>query len=127
MFNTRQYTTEITGAFLLYTAAILTTGWVTRHAEMEGAALYLVALIPALPTALVFVVILRALRRMDELQQRIIGEATIIAASLVGFASFAYGLLESYADMPSVPLVWILPALFAVQGVALPFIRRRYQ
>lgn len=123
----KQYLIEMTVALVLYMTAIFFTGWTARHVEMTQAVRVAVALLPAIPTALVFLAILRFVRRQDELQQRILGESAIISASLVGFSSFAYGLLESYAGLPSIPMVWVLPALFGVHGVAVPFVRRRYQ
>jgi hypothetical protein len=123
----RRYMREMVGAFVLYTAAILFTGWAARHLPMSESVRYSVALIPVAPVALVFLAIVRGLRRMDELQQRVVGEAAVISASVVGFGSFAYGLLESYAGLPAIPMVWVLPALFAVYGLATPFVRRRYR
>jgi len=51
----------------------------------------------------------------------------VISATVVGLTSFAYGLLESYADVPSIPMVWIMPALFGVYGLAQCFVIWRYK
>lgn len=123
----KRYTFEITIAAVLYSAAIFLTGWWARHNPPDTPWIYALALIPAVPAGLMFVAMIRFVRRMDELQQRFVGEAALISACLVGFTSFAYGLLESYADLPSIPMVWILPALFAAYGAAMPFVWARYQ
>ena len=123
----RTYMRDMFIAMLLYTAAIFGVSWIANNNPPAEPWIYLLALIPMLPTALVFLAMIRFFRRMDELQQRMIGEATVIAAAAVGFASFAYGLMVSYADLPEIPMVWVLPALFASYGVAIPFVRARYQ
>ena len=71
---------------------------------------------------------LTVLGKMDELQRRIQSEAILIAAGVVGFGSFAYGFLEGAKVLPSIPgaLLWILPAMIAVWGLALPYVSRRY-
>ena len=59
---------------------------------------------------------------VDELQRRMQSEAMLIALATVGFSSFAWGFLEEWAQFPHIPLIWVLPAIIAVWGVAVAFV-----
>jgi hypothetical protein len=56
-------------------------------------------------------------------------DALAMATGIVGFACLTYGFLESFAGFPPIEgaLIWVLPAITIVQGLAQVFIRRRYQ
>lgn len=70
---------------------------------------------------------LRQLRASDELEHRIQLQAIAIAAASVGLASFVAGFLAIAGLIPGTPLLlWVLPLLFAVYGLANWRIRRRY-
>ena len=66
-------------------------------------------------------------RSMDEFHRRVISEATLIAAIVVGLGTFTYGFIQGALDWPDIPTIWIMPSLIAVQGVATFIVRRWYQ
>lgn len=86
----------------------------------------LLAVAPIAPALLMLGAQLRYTRALDELHRRIHGEAAMIAAVVVAFASFAYGLLESLAEFPPISLIWVFPAIGVVWSVANVFVRRKY-
>ncbi|MCE7032360.1 hypothetical protein LY625_06950 [Lysobacter sp. GX 14042] len=88
-----------------------------------------VALLPVLPVGLVLRAVLRYVRDEDELQRRIDSEAIAIAALVVGLGTFSLGMLAA-ADVLTVSgdwWLWILPAMFAVFGLAKFAAVRRYR
>jgi len=75
------------------------------------------ALAPVVPALFALREVFIFVRRMDEFQRRIVTEAFIGAALLVGLASFAYGFLEGALELPAIPMIWVLPAIIGLYGV----------
>lgn len=116
----------------LYSVSVIVTAHLYNRFEPEGTAALALAMIPMVPTLLALWAFLRQFWRTDELERRIVAEAVLIAAGVVGFLSFALGwamaLLQPGGEMLTyLPLLLFLPAMIMVWGVALPFVRRRYQ
>ena len=86
----------------------------------------LLALAPIAPALLMLGAQLRYTRSLDELHRRIHGEAALIAACVIAFATLAYGLLEDLAGFPRVSLVWVFPALCVTWSIANLFVRQKY-
>jgi hypothetical protein len=124
-FPTR-YTKELLAALAVY--AVLVVGsirWL-QHVEMPSPWRDVVALSPMLAGAALVWVILRELRRMDELQLRIQLEALGFAFAGTALVTFSYGFLEGlgYARL-SMFMVWPLMAVLQIIGLLLA--RRRYR
>ena len=88
---------------------------------------FFIALSPALPGSAMVYVIYRHFKSQDEYLRKVIGESIMISALIVGMISFTYGMIEGFLNFPKLGLVWVLPALFAFQGIALCFVHRHYQ
>ena len=71
---------------------------------------YYVALLPAMPAALVIWLIVRQLARMDEIQKRIQVQAIGFSMAATALLTFAYGFLEA-VGMPQMNGAFILPAI----------------
>ncbi len=54
---------------------------------------------------------IRAVRGFDELQQHILGEGLYWALGLTAALTFSYGLLESYAELPKVGMLYVWPVI----------------
>ena len=122
----KRYLKETVLAFTLYGGAIYATDALLANDSLsaaEGAAL---ALTPMLPVLLFVKAMLSFYRTLDELQHKVVADAVVVAACVVGLGSFAWGWLEVRMAVPALPTVWVMPALFAVFGVALPVVSRRY-
>ena len=125
----KRYTARMLGAGLLYLAVVFAAAWLIRHSglRLPQWAVVSIALTPIVPALIMMTTYLTFFRQMDEFNRRIQSEAWLIAAGVVGLASFTYSFLEEWAHFPRVDLVWIFPALVMAWGAALLFVRRRYQ
>ena len=113
-------------AFGLYGAAIYATDSLLVNGNLSPAEATALALAPMLPVLLFVKAVLAFYRTLDELQRKVVADAIVAAACVVGFSSFAWGWLEIRMAVPPLPTIWVLPALFAVFGMALPVVSRRY-
>jgi hypothetical protein len=124
----KRYLIEFGGAMLLYTATLLFLMPVLLdRLEDQGALVWVAAMLPLIPTVLIVVAIVRFHRSQDEMHQRVMGEVYLIAAMIVIFGSFGYGFLEAYADAPPLPVIFILPAFFALWIPITPIVWKRYR
>lgn len=123
----RRYAFAFTGFIMAYSAIVLATPFLDGAFELPEQVRLAMALAPVIPALLAlreFVIFLRA---ADEVQARIQSEAILIAAGVVAFSSFAWGFVEGWMEVPNLSFIWILPAMVAVWGLALPFVSRRYR
>ena len=81
-------------------------------------------MLPALYALHTFVVRFRA---FDEYQRKILAEAILWGAGIVGFISFGYGFLEGSIGAPHVSMIWVLPALIATYGVVSSVLMWRFR
>ena len=86
----------------------------------------LIALAPILPALAVLRVIVLSTRNLDEVQARIQLEAFVISAITVSFACFTWGLLERWLEAPTISVLWVLPTMCGVFGLARLYVSRRY-
>ena len=83
-------------------------------------------ILPVLPAIAILFIIVAFVKTRDEVQQKIITESILWGVGIVGIATFTYGFLEEVVALPRISLIWMLPALFGVPGVAQIFVRMRY-
>ncbi len=127
--TTRLYLREFIPAMVGYTLAVPISITLLLTVPMPWAAKLVVALLPVVPMLFVVRAILRNLQRLDELQQRIQTQAIGVASTLVGTLTFAVGFLQNARLLPSPPwlMLWVLPLMIGVWGVAVALISRRYR
>jgi len=125
----RRYTREILIGMGSYTVLLFVSLLWLR--DVDAPALRaVIALLPVAPIALVLRAMLRFIRGVDELQQRIELEAICIAAALVSFAYMTGGFLQAarVIDVPaSAAMLWVFPLVCGTYGVAKSVIARRYR
>ena len=119
-----RYAMEFGGAMLAYIVLLPLSIFAYRAVEQDGLKM-LFAVVPVIPTLLGLVAILRAIRRMDELERRIHFEAVAFAFAATALLTFTYGLLENVA-FPRISLVWILPLMIVLWTLGQALARRRY-
>jgi chromate transport protein ChrA len=85
----------------------------------------LMAMVPAIPIAVVLSELLRFIASQDELERRVQFEAAAEAAILTCCLTFAWGLLEM-AGMPKLPVIFVLPIFCASYGLTVWRATRRY-
>lgn len=121
----RTYTIQFLSAMGAYVVLLLLSVFVLQH-NPTAPWRPLVAALPALPTCLALLVFVRYLGRMDELQRRIQLDALAVAAGATAILTFTWGLLEN-AGFPHLSMVWVLPLLAAIWGLATAVAARRYR
>jgi len=122
----RQYLKELTATLLVYGVALFGSIELLTHVEIARPWRDLVALSPMLPAAATAWVILRELRRMDELQRRIQLEALGFSFAGTAILTFSYGFLEGLG-YPRLSMFTVWPVLAVLWVVGLVLARRRYQ
>lgn len=73
----------------------------------------LVSLAPMLPAAFICAVVVRAIRRMDEMQRRLQLEALALAFAGTALLTFGYGFLEG-AGLPRLSMFVVWPVMAAL-------------
>jgi hypothetical protein len=125
----RQYTRDMSIAALIYVVVLVGSVFVVRRLDPPQWVAIGLALASAAPALLMMRAYLRRLRGLDEFQRQVQLESMLAAAAVIGFASFTYGFLESFAGFPAIDgaLLWVFPAMCFVWGVAQIFVARRYE
>lgn len=122
----KRYLKETILAFTVYGATVFATDALLANGNLSPAESTALALAPMLPVLLFGKAMLGFYRTLDELQRKVVADAVVAAACVVGFGSFAWGWLELRMGVPELPTIWVTPALFAAFGIALPVVSRRY-
>ncbi|MEH3022905.1 MAG: hypothetical protein PGN19_09275 [Pseudomonas oryzihabitans] len=123
----KRYLQEFSAVMLLYVAVLIGSLVLLRHLTDGPPALRaLISLAPVLPCALLCWVVLRELRRLDELQLRIQFEALAFAFAATALTTFSYGFLQNVgAPALSWLMVWPLMGVSWIIGLAIA--RWRYR
>ncbi|MEO9971640.1 MAG: hypothetical protein ABJG15_17725 [Hyphomonadaceae bacterium] len=124
-FSTKQYFFELLGAFAIYTAVLFAT--IGRVGDVApGSTKMALALAPVFPLILVFLAIMRAYKRSDEMHKRILKEAFAMGAIIFGWLLIILGFAEN-GGAPKIPMVFIAPLLIGFWGLCMPIVLRRYK
>ena len=117
---------ELVATLLAYGLVLVGSIELLTHVAVARPWRDLLALSPMIPAASVAWVVLRELRRMDELQRRIQLEALGFAFAGTAILTFSYGFLEGLGyPRQSMFMVWPLLAVLWIVGLVLA--RRRYR
>jgi len=120
-----RYAKELTATLVLYGLLLVGSIELLGHVTVPSPWRDAIALSPMIAAALMAWVVLRQLRRMDELQVRVQLEAFGFAFAGTALATFSYGFLEGLGwPRLSMFVVWPLMAVLWMAGQALA--RRRY-
>lgn len=124
----RRYTRDMLIGMGSYVVLLFASLLILRTVQVP-ALRALVAVLPAVPIALVLRAMVRYIRGVDELQQRIELEAICIAAALVSFAYMTGGFLQiaRVIDVPAgSAMLWVFPLVCGTYGIAKSIVARRY-
>ena len=122
----KQYLKELTTTLVVYGVMLFGSIALLTHVDVARPWRDLIALSPMLPAATMAWVILRELRRMDELQRRIQLEALGFSFAGTAILTFSYGFLEGLG-YPKLSMFTVWPVLAVLWIVGLVLARRRYQ
>ncbi len=122
-----RYLREFLPAIAAYVIIVVTVLPLAEHVDAVALKVVL-ALLPVVPIGFVMRAMVRFLMGCDELERQQQLQAISIAALTVGMASFAVGFLQAAGLLVlQAPLIWILPAMIAIYGLAMFWVRRRYR
>jgi hypothetical protein len=122
-----RYRKEMTAAIAIYCVVLGISVWLLKLVDATPSLLRaLITLLPMLPAAAVCWVIVRRVRRLDELQRRIELEALSVAFAGTALLTFAYGFLEN-AGLPRLSFVMVWPLMGALWIGSSIVCSRRYR
>lgn len=125
----RRYRREFLPPMGAYVLATLAVAWLLPRAGDAQWLRAAIALLPVAPLALAVRAMVRYVRDVDELQQRIELEAICIATALVALGYLAAGFLQlaRVIDVPAgMAMILVFPLICAVYAVAKAVVSRRY-
>ena len=124
--KSRQYTLELSAALAIYAALLVGSIELLQHAALASPWRDAVALSPMVAAVAIPWIVLREMRRMDELQVRIQFEALGFAFAGTAILTFSYGFLEGLG-YPKLSMFTVWPILAVLWVVGLVLARRRYR
>jgi hypothetical protein len=125
----RRYTRELMLAMAGYVLVLFASITLLRHIDAP-ALRALVALLPVPPIALALRAMVRYIRDIDEMQQRIELEAVSLATAFVSLLYMSAGFLQAarVIDVPAAAaLIWLFPLVCFTYGLAKVVVSRRYR
>ncbi|MBN8716254.1 MAG: hypothetical protein J0I72_01235 [Stenotrophomonas sp.] len=125
----RRYLRALWPIMVAYSLTLFLSLWLVKRGIDSLPLRALVAILPAMPIALLMRAALRYLREIDELQRRIETEAIGIASLLVALLYFAGGLLQKAKVIEidaAAAMIWVFPLLCLIYGIAKMVLTRRY-
>jgi len=122
----KRYLREFVPSMGLYAVTLIASVSVLTRFDLPQWARVVIALAPVLPTLLVFISILRAIRDSDEFLQKVHLNAVVFSAILTALITFSYGFLEG-VGFPKMPTMLVLPLMFMLWGIGQAFSLKRYQ
>ena len=124
--KSKQYTKELALAFAAYGVLLVGSIELLKHVAIAAPWRDLIAVSPMLAAVVMPWVVLRELRRMDELQMRIQLEALGFSFAGTAILTFSYGFLEGLG-YPRLSMFNVWPVMAVLWIVGLLLARRRYQ
>lgn len=114
------------GLALLAYLMVLVGSVVVVQANPEAGWRYYVVVLPVAPAGFVIWLFVRALARLDELQQRIQMQAFGFALGTTALLTFGYGFLEG-AGLPHLNWTYVLPLMAVLWALGTAIFRWRYR
>ena len=124
--KSKRYVIELTSTLVVYGLILVGSITLLTHVDVARPWRDLIALSPMLPALAMPWIILRELRRMDELQRRIQLEALGFSFAGTAILTFSYGFLEGLG-YPRLSMFSVWPILAVLWVIGLLLARRRYR
>ena len=124
--RSKRYMIELSTALAVYAVLLVGSIRFLQHVTLASPWRDIVALSPMVPAVTIPWIVLREMRRMDELQMRIQFEALGFAFAGTAILTFSYGFLEGLG-YPRLSMFTVWPILAVLWAIGLALARRRYQ
>lgn len=122
----RQYLIEFLGALGVYFVLLMLSIWLLATHVQNDVLRVVVAVLPMLPCIGMCWVVLRALRRLDEMQRQIQLEALGFAFAGTAVISLTYGFLQN-VGAPDITMFAVWPVMGVLWCLGLVLANRRYR
>ncbi len=119
----RQFTLGMTFYFVL----IIGLNVLSASLQLSTPLLIALTFVPVLAALWAMLGWIKVVRGQDELQQKITGEGAHWALGLTSMLTFSYGLLESYANLPRLSMMWVVLLIGVTDVLGQAVARRRYR
>jgi len=124
----RNYNRRIAITMMIYVVLLMGSVTLFAHGWGSGPWGYLLAALPAIPVAVVFLVLgLYLKEETDEFARQLFMQACLIGAAVTFVEATFWGFLETFHKVPHVPIYAASIAFFAQYGVASCILWRRYR
>jgi hypothetical protein len=116
----------------IYLLAVWFASWTFKHHPPSGAAVYLLALLPALPIfAAIAILGIYIAEEKDEFLRNVLVQSSLWATAIaMGFAT-SWGLLQAYDRVVNLsinlPMTWVFIVWCFAFALAQPLVQRRYK
>lgn len=125
----QRYVREMMAAMAVYVVTLMLSVWLFKRMEMAPLLRTAVALAPVLPIVFVLRAMIRYIRDVDEMQQRIELEAVSIGTAMLCVLYMGAGFLQTskVIDVPAgTAMTWVFPLACLFYGLAKVVVSRRF-
>ncbi len=125
----QRYMREMMAAMAVYVVTLVLSILMLKRMELAPLLRAVVALAPVVPIGFVLRTMIRYIRDVDEMQQRIELEAVSIATAMLCLLYMGAGFLQTsrVIDVPAgVAMIWVFPLACLFYGLAKVVVSRRY-
>lgn len=120
----KRYLIQFTIAIVAYLVVLFGTRFAFRG--LTGPLETIVALLPIIPIAFIFMAVVRWLANTDEFNRRIIVESLAIAGGITALLAATYGFIEN-DPLPRPSAWWTWGVFMFAWAISSMILRRRYQ
>lgn len=121
----RRYTGQFLAAMMVY-AVVLIGSILVIQRNPDAWWRFPLAITPVIPVVVGIMAVVRRMRSMDELEQRIQLEALAFGYGCTAVLTFGYGFLQG-VGFPQLNWTYLLPLMAALWGIGLALASRRYR
>lgn len=129
MIGRKTYNLAVLGLMVFYTALCFVVPEFLKAMKADGGVGAMATLIgasPSYPLAVVLVLYIRRLTKLDEFQQRVQLLALAASTAIILIGGTAYGFIVLHLSYPEFPLFLIMPVYLVIWTVSGWFFKRRY-
>jgi len=124
----RRYIYRLLPTMVIYIAFLFIAQWAFHHLHPAGIAVYLLAILPALPLLGTLAIVgLYIAEESDEFERSIIVQSMLWGLGGALSVSTIWGFLEDFAKAPHISSFYVYVFFWIFMGISQPFIRMRYR
>lgn len=123
----RRYLKLFIPSMTAYVLTLIGVTYLLKNDLVSGWSVYAVAILPGLAALVFLYAYFRFIYETDEVAKRVQMEATMVGVAAILAFTLTWGLLELFVEtMTRIPMFYIFPSYFLVQGLAAWRLNRKY-